>query len=281
MADISTQVSNRIAWARFAEASHRIHGASVESTLAALYDGIDGFDGDKIGEVLAALAARLGISTEEMRAGELALAAELADDDEHRDQRDEIVEQLRGELFEGRDAIERGFGEGAASAYGLDGTPPRQPDSLLAYAENAINLLQQTPKSDTDVFGIAIDTNKVAGRLEQSHAKLEAALDQLDEETRKAHTARVARDEAVDEWTEVFRGTARVLSGMYLLAGRKDLAERVRPRVRRSSGATEPPEDVEDALDGLDEPDDNQPDADAPADTDTPADTDVDEPVEA
>lgn len=281
MADISTQVANRIAWARFVEASHRIHGASVESTLAALYDGIDGFDGDTIGEVLAALAERLGISTEEMRAGELALAAELADDDEHRERRDVSVEQLRGELFDARDAIERGFGEGAASAYGLEGTPPRQPDSLLAYAENAINLLQQTPQSDTDVFGIPVETAKIADRLEQSHAELEAVLDQLDDETRKAHSARVARDEAVDQWTEVYRGTARVLSGMYLLAGRKDLAERVRPRIRRSSGATEPPADVEDALDGLDESDNNEPEADAPTDTDIPTDVDVDEPVEA
>jgi hypothetical protein len=269
MSEISKQVANRIAWARFVVSSCRIHGEPVKAVLAQLYDGIDGFDGTQFGEVMDTAAARLGTATDEMRAAELALAAELSDDDEHRGRRDEVVEQLREELFAGRDVLERGLGEGAASAYGLSSAPPRRPDALLAFAENVINLLQETPESGTDVFGNAVETAAIASSLEQSHARLEAALDQIDQETRKAQQARAARDEVVDQWAEVYRGTATVLSGLFLLAGRRDLADRVRPTIRGTAGKSEPPEDVDDTVDG-------QGEDDVPADN---ADV-VDEPAE-
>ncbi|MFW5968813.1 MAG: hypothetical protein ACOCV2_14910 [Persicimonas sp.] len=274
MAEISLQVANRIKWARFVLASYRIHGKEVEGTLADQYDGLAGYDGDQMADTLAALAARLANVTDAMRGAEMALAAELADDDQVRDERDELVERLREELYGARDASERTFGEDVAAAYGLAGTPPQQSDSLLAYGRNAVNLMRDEPRSNDDVFGNTIDTDKMADKLEQTLDELEDALEALDTEKREAHAVRAERDEVVEEWTQVYRGTANALSGLYLLAGRKDLAERVRPTVRRSSGRTEPPEDAEEQLEDVDEPVEDE----EPVEDDEPVDDD--EPVE-
>src|SRR4051794_19389800 len=55
-------------------------------------------------------------------------------------------------------------------------------------------------------------------------------------EARELEKALGARDQAVELWTEVYQGVATALSGLYRLAGRKDLADRVRPTSRTLSG---------------------------------------------
>lgn len=270
MAEISKQVGNRIKWARFVLASIRIHGGEVTDILKERYDKVPGFDGRHVGETMEALGVRLGEVTDRMEGAETAVAAELADDPPKRRARDERVDETREVAFDGRSAVERAFGEEAAAAYGLAETPPNQPDALLAYTANAVKLLRETPRSDTDTFGNTVSTDDIADELEKRHRALEKAVEAVTTEKREAHSARAERDEIVDEWTEVYRGTADALSGLYLLAGRADLADRVRPTVRRTAGKAEPPEDPEEELDDVDDPVEDDERTDEPVDDDEP-----------
>lgn len=256
MAKISTQVGNRIQWARYVLASYRIHGARVEQTLE------DQYPGGMTGTTMSVMAERLALISETMRQSELQLTAEMADDQVVRDRRKELVNDLRDALYRGDRLLEDAFGEQVAKSYGLANAPPRQADSLIAYAANVINLLEERPRSDTDLFGNAVDTTKVAAALSKLCEQLEETLEDLDTEQREEHAARADRDKIVDEWAQVYRGTAEVLSGMYLLAGRKDLADRVRPTVRKSSGKSKPPKDDEQPLGDIDEPMVDEPDSD-------------------
>jgi hypothetical protein len=46
----------------------------------------------------------------------------------------------------------------------------------------------------------------------------------------------------MEEHDQVFRACTRILSGFFVLGGRRDLAERVRPSVRRRRQPAVPPE---------------------------------------
>jgi hypothetical protein len=250
MSEFSTQVANRINWARFVLSSARKDGSEVEDALREEYKGFAGFIVGLFAALFAVLAARLTRVTDAMRGKELALSEELVDDDPVRDARDERTAELRETLFSARHSIEGGFGESQSIGYGLADMPPNHPDKLVPFAENAINLLRQTPRSAADMFGNIINTTKIAEVIEKSCDALIEALKAVDGETREAHHARVRRDESVEEWRRVYRGTAEILSGLYLLAGREDLANRVRPTVRSAEGKDEAPEFDAELVDG-------------------------------
>jgi hypothetical protein len=242
MAELSTQVANRINWARFVLSSIRKDGPEVKDVLQEEYQGLSGFIAGLFVALLAVLAARLSRITDAMRGTELALSAELADDDPIRDVRDERTAHLRETLFRARHSIEGGFGESQSIQYGIAEMPPEQPDRLMAFAKNGIHLLRKLNRAEADIFGNIIDTAKIAERIEESYAALNEALKDVDDEMREAHHARAERDETVAEWRRVYRGTAEILSGLYLLAGREDLANRVRPTIRNAEGKEEAPQ---------------------------------------
>jgi hypothetical protein len=253
MAEISKQVGNRISWARFVSTSAQVNGPDLKETFKEKYGGFGGFVAGIFITIFSLMSARLKSITDKMNEAELKLSQELSDDDAQRNLRDERAEQMREMLFKARAAVEGAFGEAQSAAYGLSEMPPRQPDRLMAFAKNSINLLRKDARADEGAFGNPTDTRKIAEVLETTHDALADALGAVDTETREAHAARNARDEVVDEWTQVYRGTANALSGLYDLAGRPDLAERVRPSVESAEGRTEPPVDAE-AGKSVDEP---------------------------
>jgi hypothetical protein len=256
MAEISKQVGNRIKWARFVASSAKVNAPDLKETFKEKYGGFGGFAAGIFITIFTLIAARLTSMTDKMESAELKLSDELSDDDAPRDLRDESAEQLRQMLFKARATVEGGFGEEVSRAYGLSDTPPRQPDKLQAFARNSIFLLRENARSEAGAFGNFTDTLKIAEVLEASYDTLADALGAVDTETREAHAARNARDEVVEEWVVVYRGTANALSGLFELAGRQDLADRVRPTVQSAEGKTEPP--------AIDEA------AEAPADADAP-----------
>jgi hypothetical protein len=244
-----------------------VHGPIVEESLVDFYDGEDSdFDRDSLQKVMSALLERLDTLSHAMRGAELALSAELSEDADYRSKRDELTETLRDKLVGAKSRLDRTYEDETTRSYGLGEMPPFQPDDLVAYAENVVNLLRQTPRTDTDLLGIELDTGRIADSIEQSGTELERALADVDAEVREAHTLRAERDKVVEEWENAYRGTATLLSGLYLLANREDLAERVRPTVRQSTGRDEPPEDVDgDLTDPLaDEDESDEPEVEEP-----------------
>jgi|GEM_PF-2767807 hypothetical protein len=62
-------------------------------------------------------------------------------------------------------------------------------------------------------------------------------------EEREVQASLENREQKISEWKNAYVGVASILAGFYQLAGRIDLADRIRPTVRKTTGAgkeTEP-----------------------------------------
>ncbi|QDG51567.1 hypothetical protein FIV42_12665 [Persicimonas caeni] len=245
MSDLSKQMSNRIAWARYVLASARVHGAAIASQLIQEYaefaENGDAHDAAAMDTTLHLLTRRLEKKTDQMEGAELAVSAELADDNSVREARDGFLETGRSQYYEARDLVHRAFGEQAVDSYALAATPPTTADGLAAALKNTINLMEAQPQTGRDSFGNSYETSAVVAALRPTADSLGGVLEEVDTEIREVDEARAHRDKIVAEWLHIFRGTAAALSALYDLAGRHDLAERIRPTLARAEGETEPP----------------------------------------
>jgi hypothetical protein len=66
-----------------------------------------------------------------------------------------------------------------------------------------------------------------------------------DREARELEDAYSLRDRAIAAWSDAYQGTATALEGLYRRAGRKDLAEKVRPNLRKLRGEDPGAEEAE------------------------------------
>jgi hypothetical protein len=186
--------------------------------------------------VIESQAAALDRAAEVMKTAELSYTAEQADDVAPRDKRDALTTEAFGLMVRLRSAVEDALGAKGLSTYGLSGETPRMPRTLVVHMDNVLSLMSKQPASVTTALGGTFDTATLVTALSPKRAALEAVLKDLDREERELEGALVKRDKTVERWTEVYQGVATALSGLFRLAGRKDLAERVRPTSRRVSG---------------------------------------------
>jgi hypothetical protein len=87
--------------------------------------------------------------------------------------------------------------------------------------------------------GVTVDAAALAQSLHAPIASLTAALADVGREVREAQLTLKARNEAVGSWNAVYQGVADVVTGIFELVGRADLAELVRPTARRRAGVAE------------------------------------------
>jgi hypothetical protein len=66
-----------------------------------------------------------------------------------------------------------------------------------------------------------------------------------DREARELEDAYALRDRAVAAWSDAYQGTASALEGLYRRAGWKELAEKVRPTIRKLRGEESVTDDIE------------------------------------
>jgi hypothetical protein len=62
------------------------------------------------------------------------------------------------------------------------------------------------------------------------------SLDDVKLEERELQAAINFRGQKSDEWKNGYYAVASILSGLYQLGGKSDLADKIRPTVRKSSG---------------------------------------------
>jgi hypothetical protein len=87
--------------------------------------------------------------------------------------------------------------------------------------------------------GVTVQPKLLADDLAAGAAALQTALDATKREEREAQLTLEAKNRAAEAWQQTYQGVGSALYGLYLLAGRKDLAERVMPTARRRSGLPE------------------------------------------
>ena len=237
MAERTLQVENRIRNGEAVIASGQTHRDLIAPLASARLEGLSASAASKLIDVLCGLLERAG---EALGAAEDRQVAELADDVVPRAARDAHAAVLIARYTSARDRVGNTLGAEGLRRYGVESPATRTPRALVSQTENAVKLLRNDAVDLDDGIGPSVSTKKIAGSLTEAVTPLAEVLEALRIEERENEASMTARDRAIDEWTLVYQGVASMLSGLYGLAGRPDLAERIRPTVRRATGLDQP-----------------------------------------
>lgn len=237
MSNVSKAVMNRIINAQVVTASFEVHGPDVLDDLTAVFQkaNVNTFDAVAARSLLDSLAELLKFSTAKLEQVETAYIAEIANDGDKRDERDEAVNQLREEIQYARTLLSATANTASLRNWGLLDAAPLPPDTLLAYANYCVKQLRDNPKTVTR-NRFSINTTELADDIDIPRARLQAALENLKLDSRENQLALEKRNDALDSWNVAYSTSASILADLYRLAGREGLAKRVRPTTRRISG---------------------------------------------
>lgn len=186
--------------------------------------------------LFARLTARhLTSHAEALVAADSAHELEVGDDVAPRVERDVSETELRDRVVTYRNVIAAGHGEATLRAHGISTPAPTDTRGLLRYAtELNVKLLDATLAPTTPPpEGIVINRAGMAAQLAPLISRLDAAVKVVTREAAELVVTQTAKDKALVANDEAFSGVANTLEGLLTLAGRKDLADRVRPSPRR------------------------------------------------
>ena len=166
--------------------------------------------------------------------------AELSDDAAPRAERDEAEADARATVIEFRNAISAKYGDLGLQTLGIYDAPSKTAVGLTKYGRNLHRALldARCTLTPSGRRGVQVDRAAMAEDLLVVIERLDAALSVVTKEAAELHLTQTAKDRAVDNNDQTFQAVASVAEGLLSLAGRKDLADRVRPS-RRRPGVTE------------------------------------------
>ena len=188
-----------------------------------------------VADSIAGIARMMAAINTKLEKAEHDYASEQADDPPTRKKRDDANADLAQRWAEVKGHLARRFGDATPREFGLEGELPATPDALAKQTANAVKLLRAKPRTHTSKLG-EFTTAGAADHLEEAQLALSNALAAVTGESKQLQDALGLRDTAAAEWTNVYQSCATLLEGYLRLGGRTDLADRVRPTVRRASG---------------------------------------------
>jgi hypothetical protein len=241
MARMSVLVNEQQSNASFVVSSVTTYREPVTAGLLAINAELppeDRLDEAVAQQFLTWLGKILEHKSNHLLATEAAYVAEQADDEPLRDERDEKHEELAGLMIRSRDRVETHFGRDSLSGYGLSQRTPRGLHDLLAYAKTGAELMRNHPRTVEDGMGGEVSTVVLADSIDAMRLQVEASVRGLVREKRELDAARIARNTAQDALVEMYQIVAGLLIYVFRLAGHPELAERIRPALRRPVRAT-------------------------------------------
>lgn len=255
MSQMSTQVAARREWALLVCNVGRVHGPTATTKLTPELDGLEGFDGAQTLPFVLASCALLEKVTNEMWDAEYHYTQEQTEDIVARDDRDEHYAQAMAGYLAVRSSVSNVLGNQGLKIYAI---PTRQPETatkLMVTMHNTIQLLGKNPRQKSDGLGNTFDSTQAKAGLERLLTPLTASLDLMRTETKETEQAMLNRNAAVTRWERAYRGSASMLVGLFTMAEMPELAERVRPTIRRATGIVKPGENEEE-IDFIEQSDD-------------------------
>ncbi len=193
----------------------------------------------KKGEVMPDFAAVMRLSCAALEAAKNVMIekdaeheAELSDDPEVRARRDAAAAATSEELVSLREVLTGLYG-GAIAGKVLPGSTPQDATMLARFAGEAAANLKKAKFPAARVKGAKVDVAELTESLESKSATLTTELKAVQREVREAEATLTAKNEAILAYDEVFMAVANGLQGILKLAGKNDLAARVRPSLRR------------------------------------------------
>ncbi len=217
--------------------------------VLAIFDAQGGTVADAAGRVLGSeagsfqstltlLRTALQRGRDKMTEADSQHESELADDSSARDARDAAVAQLTEQVVEFREAATGLYGAKAARAV-VVGSTPQDPVALERFAGEVVQNLASATWPEPRFAGASLDFDAVRQKLAAAREDLQAKLAQVASEAREAQGTLAKKNQAIEEYDRVFTGVATSLSGLFTLVGERELAEKVRPSVRRPGQTVE------------------------------------------
>ncbi len=152
------------------------------------------------------------------------------------ERRSSLTEGLFGRFLKARHGLEGLFGTRQGfPMLAVAGETPRDPRGLVNQVRETVDFLQK-PKVELpplDLDGFQIDLSATATQLKGEADELDQVLAELDRARKDAEVSRQAKNDAIDQFDDVFLWVGRALESYFHLAGMHELAERVRPSTRR------------------------------------------------
>jgi len=235
------RTSARIKNARSVSVAAETHGAGMAAEL----DRVLGMPAGSMLALFTRLAAYLVATTKRVDELELALQREAGDDNAVLAARDEAHAAARTAIGQARALVLAFVGQEARKPFGLDAEIPTTATQMADYARSAADALVRAALSINISDNVAVATETLGKQIAAREVTLTKALKDVETEARELKDAIGARDLGLEPWTRAYRGVALTLSGLFTLAGREDLAGRVRPTERSARGEEEPEADDE------------------------------------
>ncbi len=133
-------------------------------------------------------------------------------------------------------------------SYGLNEETPRNTAwATLSFAFKVAHLLDEKPQVKATSVGATMDTAVLSQMLKAKAGMLAPLVETMDTEARELDDALLKRNQAGARWSDMYQGVAGMLMGFYRMAGRKDLADKVKPTVRAAQGDKVAPDVTEGA----------------------------------
>ncbi|HRI64079.1 MAG TPA: hypothetical protein PK156_07570 [Polyangium sp.] len=236
----SKLIADRIAILRTVGTALHVHGPEIVADLEKLLFPNGTPPNLDTQGFLAALENVLIRYRDELVAADAAHVAELADDGGYRAKREASIQELRNYLSSLRDVIVRNYNAEVATAYNLSGPLTEDAQALLNTAQNAARLLRSRPLTEVPRNkSLKLDPILAAEDLEAHSAALQQSLNDVEREKREAQMTLSAKEVQIARWPVVYSGTADATAALFVLGGRPELAEKVRPTARRRAGTPE------------------------------------------
>lgn len=230
-------------------AAARTHGAVAASAIAQALAGVleKGEKQPDVALLLELCTRVLDRSIAQVVTTDKANEAELADDAEPRERRDELAATLNADIVELKEIATGILGRAVLQPLRLQGTTPRDPLALVRYAEGVAGALRTVELPKSRVRGARFRAKEWVQRLEETIEGLSAALRDVAREAREAEGTLVAKNRALVEHDRTFGDVATLVSALLRMGGEVELAARVRPSVRRPGQTVEAAEGGQDA----------------------------------
>ncbi len=237
---ISKLIADRFAILRTVRVALHVHAPEIVADLEKLLFPAGTPQNLTVQGFLAALEYSLTRYGDALIAADETHAAELADDGGYRAKREACIQELRNYHTSLRDIVARNYSAEVAVAYGLAVALPEDAQVLLNMTKNAAKLLRSRPLTEVARNkSLKLDPIAAADDLDAHHAALAQALNDVEREKREAQITLSAKDTQVARWPVVYSATADAAAALFVLGGRPELAEKVRPTARRRAGTPE------------------------------------------
>ncbi|MEM7585860.1 MAG: hypothetical protein AAF560_20890 [Acidobacteriota bacterium] len=159
-----------------------------------------------------------------------------------------LASSLKEKVLSLRSTCRGLLGEESVEAFALDFNVARDEDApgMLRQGEIVLDRIRNPSIELVPRFwvGSPLDSEAMAQELEVVVNQLQRAVQRVVGHRKQADTAKVRKDQAMDEFDRQYRRIAGMLEAYFRIVDEVELAERIRPTVRRLRGEAEETEET-------------------------------------